>query len=220
MDKFTTVRKVFENNKNSENATTMSAYMKNQFEFYGIPSPERKKLFKEFIKSEKSYKIIDWCFLDKCYEDAHREFQYLVFDYLLDMKKYISFEDIKNIKRYITTKPWWDTTDFLCKVIGDIGLRDTRVSKLMIDWSINKNIWLTRTAILHQLAYKNKTDSGLLEKIICNCLGSDEFFINKAIGWALREYSKTEPEWVKTFINKYEGSLSSLSIKEAMKYII
>ncbi|WP_295069442.1 DNA alkylation repair protein [Ruminococcus sp.] len=219
MSKFNLVKEVFENAQNPENAAAMSEYMKNKFDFYGIPSPERKELYKDLLKSEKASKDIDWDFLDKCHEDDHREMQYLVYDYLLAMKKYLSFEDIDKIKRFIITKSWWDTIDFLCKVIGDIGLRDERVSELMIKWSVSDSIWLKRTAILHQLAYKGKTDTELLKKIICNCLGTDEFFINKAIGWALREYSKAAPEWVGNFISKYKDELSDLSIKEASKYI-
>ena len=219
MDKFSTITELFENAHNSENADAMSAYMKNKFEFYGIPSPERKELYKDFLKSEKASKTIDWDFLDKCYKDGHREFQYLVYDYLLAMKRYIAFEDIDRIKRFIITKSWWDTIDFLCKIIGDIGLRDTRVHDLMLKWSESDNIWIKRTAILHQLAYKDKTDTELLENIIRNCLGSDEFFINKAIGWTLREYSKTSPQWVSDFINRYKNELSALSIKEGSKYI-
>ena len=219
MNKFNLVKEVFENAQNPENAAAMSAYMKNKFDFYGIPSPERKELYKGFLKSEKSSKSIDWNFLDKCYKDDHREMQYLVYDHLLAMKKYLTFEDIDKIRYYIITKSWWDTIDFLCKVIGDIGLRDERVSELMLEWSESDNIWLKRTALLHQLAYKDKTDKELLEKIIFNCLESDEFFINKAIGWALREYSKTDAEWVRNFISKHKDELSALSIKEASKYI-
>ena len=219
MNKFNLVKELFENAQNSENADSMSAYMKNKFGFYGIPSPERKNIYKDFIKSEKKSKKIDWDLLDKCYKDGHREFQYLVYDYLLAMKKYLVYEDTEKICKYIVTKSWWDTTDFLCEVIGDIGLRDTRVGELMLEWSKNENIWIKRSAILHQLAYKDKTDTGLLEQIISNCLGSDEFFINKAIGWALREYSKTSPEWVESYINQHKNELSSLSIKEASKYI-
>lgn len=89
----------------------------------------------------------------------------------------------------------------------------------MIEWSQSDNIWLRRVAIDHQLAGKDKTDTILLEKIIVNNFGSNEFFINKAIGWSLREYSKTDAEWVKNFIRKYEFNLSKLSIKEASKYL-
>ena len=219
MDKFNAIKELFESKQNAENAEAMSKYMKNKFTFYGIPSPERKELYKDFIKSEKASKTVDWNFLDKCYSDDHREFQYLVYDYLLAMKKYLVFEDTEKICKYIVTKSWWDTTDFLCKVIGEIGLKDQKVRELMLKWSADNNIWLKRTAILHQLAYKGRTDTDLLEHIISNCLGSDEFFINKAIGWALREYSKTNPQWVRDHIEKYREKLDNLSIKEAGKYI-
>ena len=219
MDKYTNLKTLFESSQDPENSAEMAKYMKNKFTFYGIASPERKELYKDFIKSEKASKKIDWSFLDKCYADDHREFQYLVYDYLLAMKKYLDFEDTEKIRIFIVTKSWWDTTDFLCKVIGEIGLKDSRVYALMLKWSESDNIWIKRTAILHQLAYKDKTDTDLLEHIISNCLGSDEFFINKAIGWALREYSKTAPEWVKSFISRRKNELSALSVKEGSKYI-
>lgn len=213
------IKETFENARNSEKAAEMAAYMKNKFEFYGIASPERKALYKDFLMSERSQKIIDWEFLDKCYEDEHREFQYLVNDYLIKMKKFVIFEDIDRIKRYIMTRSWWDTTDFLCKIIGEVGLKDERVHDLMIEWSKAENIWLRRTAILHQLAYKDKTDTELLKTIICNNLGSEEFFINKAVGWALREYSKTSPQWVGEYIAAFKDKMHKLSISEASKYL-
>lgn len=219
MDKYSLIKELFESKYDEENAVQMSKYMKDKFIFYGIPSPERKALYKDFLKEEKGSKMIDWSFLDRCYEDEHREFQYLVSDYLISMKKYVNYEDIDRIRRYITTKSWWDTIDFLCKVIGDIGMRDERVADLMLEWSEDSNFWIRRAAILHQLVYKKKTNTELLSSIIFNCLGSNEFFVNKAIGWALREYSKTDPEWVKDFISRYKDKMSSLSIKEASKYL-
>ena len=219
MDKYLEIKKIFESRENKENAVAMSKYMRNMFDFYGLPTPKRKEVYNDFIKAEKKTKKIDWEFLDKCYEDNHREFQYFVYDYLLAMKQYVSYEDITKIKNYIITKSWWDTIDFLCKVIGDVELRDSRVKKLMLEWSKNDNIWIKRTAIEHQLNLKDKTDYELLEKIIVNNFGTDEFFINKAIGWALREYSKTDQNWVKNFINKYKNQMSDLSIKEASKFI-
>lgn len=219
MDKYLEIRTIFELNEDKENAVAMSKYMRNMFDFYGIPSSKRKELYNNLIKNEKKSKIIDWDFLDKCYEDNHREFQYLVYDYLLSMKKYASYDDVYKIKKYIANKSWWDTVDFLCKVIGDIELRDSKVKKVMLEWSNEDNIWIKRAAIEHQLNLKDKTDCELLENIIVNCFGTDEFFINKAIGWALREYSKTDSNWVKNFINKYKSQMNDLSIKEASKYI-
>lgn len=219
MDKFLEIKRMFESREDKEKSDAMSRYMRNLFDFYGVPTPERKEVYNDFIRSEKRTKAIDWDFLDKCYEDCHREFQYLVYDYLLALKQYVSFEDMPKIRTYITTKPWWDTTDFLCKVIGDVGLRDSRIKALMIDWSKSDNIWLKRTAIEHQLGLKEKTDTGLLEQIIVNNFGSDAFFVNKAIGWALRDYSKTDPEFVREFLNKHSDKMARLSVKEASKYI-
>lgn len=219
MDKYLEIKKVFESKEDKENAVAMSKYMRNMFAFYGLLTPKRKEVYNDFIKAEKKSKKIDWNFLDRCYEDTHREFQYLVSDYLLAMKQYVTFEDISKIQNYITQKSWWDTIDFLCKVIGDVELRDPRVKKLMLKWSNDENIWIKRSAIEHQLNLKDKTDCELLEKIIVNCFGTDEFFINKAIGWALREYSKTNPKWVRDFIDKYNDKMNNLSIKEASKYI-
>lgn len=219
MDKYSEIKKRFESNEDQENAIAMSKYMRNRFHFYGLPTPKRKEIYNHLIQSEKKTKTIDWNFLDKCYEDPHREFHYLVYDYLLAMKQYVLYEDMPKIENYILHQSWWDTIDFLCKVIGDVGLRDTRVKELMINWSNSKNIWKKRAAIDHQLCLKDQTDAPLLEQIILNSFGSDEFFVNKAIGWALRDYSKTNPAWVADFIRKYKDKMNRLSIKEASKYI-
>ena len=219
MDKYEEIKDRFEKNADKEKAEKMSKYMKNLFAFYGIEAPKRRMIYKDIIKAEKKEKKIDWEFLDKCYDDKYREFQYTTNDYLFELKKYIVYEDIDKIKEYITAKSWWDTIDFLCRVIGDIGLRDKRVENLMTEWSENENIWIKRTAILHQLGYKEKTKCVTLEKIIVNCFGSDEFFVNKAIGWALREYSKTDKEWVGDFIGRYKERMNGLSVREGSKYI-
>ena len=218
-DKYSYIKSLFEQHADRSAASSMSAYMKNQFLFYGIAAPVRKALYNEFLKAEKKQKVIDWAFLDECYADEHREFQYLVYDYLLSMKKYVTYGDLTRIKGYITTKSWWDTVDLLCKVIGDVSLRDKRVKTLMISWSQDENIWLKRAAIQHQMSLKDKTDAEVLEKTIKNSLGSSEFFVNKAIGCALRDYAKSNPEWVAEFLSRYRDALSPLSRKEAGKYL-
>ncbi len=219
MKNYNEIKKIFDENKNKEQAEQMSKYMRNQFLFYGIKTPLRRNICKKFLQDEKRKKQIDWDFLDSCYQDDHREFQYLVYDYLLSLNKYVTYDNLPKIKKYITNKSWWDTVDFLAKVIGNISTNDDRVKQLMKDWSLQDNIWLRRTAILHQLSLKDKTDSELLELIIVNSLGTEEFFIDKAIGWALREYSKTNTDWVKNFIAKHRHNMSKLSITEASKYI-
>lgn len=200
-------------------AKKMAAYMKDQFPFYGIPSPKRKVLYKDFLKQEKIKKIVDWELLDQCFEDQHRELQYFVCDYLLALASHIPFEKLDRIKAYIQKGNWWDITDALDQVIGKIGLRDTRIRQEMILWSKSDELWIKRAAIDHQLLYKENTDTQLLETILLNGLGTNDFFIDKAIGWALRQYSKTNPEWVEAFIKVHHTALSSLTIKEASKYL-
>lgn len=104
MDKYTEVRKRFEENADPENAVKMAKYMRNRFIFYGIPTPKRKKLYRDFLKEEKRNKIIDWGFLDQCYDDEHREFQYLVADYLSALNSLLAFEDIPAIRKFIDRK--------------------------------------------------------------------------------------------------------------------
>ena len=162
---------------------------------------------------------MDWAFLDQCYEDDHREFQYLAYEYLLAMKKQVCFEDISSVKALVKKKSWWDTVDFLAQVVGIIVLKDSRVVELMLAWSQEGNIWVRRVSILYQLRFKEKTNTTQLEQILLNCLGTNEFFINKAIGWALREYSKTNPDWVRTFLENHHAQMANLSIREASKYL-
>ena len=219
MDKYFDIKKRFEEKEDKENAAQMAKYMRNQFVFYGLPTPKRKAVYKEFLKEEKKSGQIDWAFLDRCYEDEHREFQYLVCDYLTVMDNFLTYDDIPRIKAYIKCKSWWDTTDSLDRVIGQIGLRDSRVNALMLEWSLDDDFWVRRVAIDHQLCRKEKTNTELLEKILVNNFGSDEFFINKAIGWSLRDYSKTNPEWVRAFVEKHADRMAKLSVKEAGKYI-
>ena len=219
MDQYTKIKVEFEKNQNPENAVKMAKYMKNLFPFYGIPTPQRKKLYRDFLKEEKKKGEVDWGFLDQCYADEHREFQYLVFDYLASMQKFLTYDDIPKIWKYIKEKQWWDSIDCLDRIVGEIGLSDSRVDELMLQWSLDEDLWVRRLAIDHQLLRKEKTNRELLGQIIVNNLGSKEFFINKAIGWSLRDYSKTDPEWVKDFIDQYKDRMDKLSIREGSKYL-
>lgn len=211
--------KVLYEKRNEENSVKMAKYMKNKFDFLGIPRSELKKIEKIYFKEIKSQEYIDYDFVNKCYEDTHREFQYLSIDYLINKKKFLTKEDIPFIKNLIITKSWWDTSDMIDRLIGDMALKDTSINEIIIKWSKDENIWLRRVSIIHQLLRKEKTNTELLETIIVNNLENNEFFINKAIGWALRDYSKTNKEWVSNFINKYKDKMANLSIKEASKYL-
>ena len=205
--------------KNEKEAEKMSAYMLNKFKYIGIKTPERRKIFKNFFKEYKKGEIINWEFINKCWENEYRELQYSAIDYLKEMVKFLTEKDIPKIKKLIVTKSWWDTVDGIDVIVGKTALKYPKINKTLIKWSKDKNIWLRRIAIDHQLLRKEKTNTELLSEIIENNLNDTEFFINKAIGWALRDYSKTNPDWVRNFIEKNKDKMSKLSIKEASKYI-
>ena len=203
---------------NPEQAARMSAYMRDQFPFLGIHKPARKMLSRGFMETVDK-KAVDWSFVFKCWKKPEREYQYLAVDYLAKLKPCLTFEDIPNLQKLITTKSWWDTVDSLDIIVGDIAARFPEVNDILLKWSSDENIWLRRTAIDHQLTRKNETDVDLLARIIINNFGQSEFFINKAIGWSLREYSKVNSDWVRAFVGKHKEKMSSLSIREGSKYL-
>lgn len=213
------IRERFLANRDPIRAKQMAAYMRNQFNFYGYQSVPRKAVYHQQLLAEKKQKRIDWVLLDQAWADEHREMQYFVVDYLITMKKYLTFADLPQIERYVRSKQWWDTIDSLIKPIGYLGLQDNRVDQVMLKWAGDPDKWVRRVAIEHQLLRKDKMKTTLLATILEKNLNSKEFFINKAIGWALRDYSKTDPEWVRNFINDHKDGLSPLSIKEGSKYL-
>lgn len=220
MSVYVSLKAQFEAHRNAEKAAQMSAYMRDQFPYYGIQTPIRRQLYQAFIKESRQRKVIDWDLLHECWQDPHREFQYFVTDYLRALQKQLTYDDIeRHLKYFATTKQWWDTIDCLDRIIGDIAFVDDRVNDLMLMWSQDADMWLRRIAIDHQLTRKERTDTDLLAQIIVNNLGSEEFFINKAIGWSLRQYSKTNVEWVSAFVAEHRHQLAPLSLREATKYL-
>lgn len=202
-----------------ENQAPMTAYMKNQFPFLGIKSVERRKSSHPFIKEWKKTKTINWDLVHTLWELPEREYQYIACDYLKAMQQYLSPNDLASIKNLITKKSWWDSVDALLKNVGYLSVQYPEVKETVKQWANDSNIWLVRTAILHQLGLKSETDTALLEEVITINFGTEEFFINKAIGWALREYAKTNPEWVTHFLLTNREKLHPLSWREANKHL-
>ena len=199
-------------------AVAMKAYMKNKFEFLGVKTPARRKLAKVFFKQHTD-SVIDWNFINEAWNNPYRELQYVALDYLEIRKKLLAPSDLPRLKKLAQTKSWWDTVDFLDRLVGSIIARFPETKATILSWSCDEDIWLRRLAIDHQLLRKEETDTELLEKILVNNLGQTEFFINKAIGWALRDYSKTNPNWVKDFIERHRAEMAALSIREGSKYL-
>ena len=170
---------------NPDDAAAMKAYMKNKFEFLGVKTPARQKLAKAFFKQQTD-SVIDWNFINDAWNNPCRELQYAALDYLESRKKLLTPSDLPRLKKLAQTKSWWDTIDFLDRLVGSIIARFPETKEIILSWSCDEDIWLRRLSIDHQLLRKEETDTGLLEKILVNNLGQTEFFINKAIGWALR----------------------------------
>lgn len=210
--------KELQNLANADDARAMKAYMRSRFEFLGVKTPARRKAAKAFFKKHGGADI-DWRFVRQAWEHPFREMQYAALDYLETRKNLLCPGDLPQLKKLAQTKSWWDTIDFLDRLAGGIiaGFPETR--PVILQWSRDADIWLRRLAIDHQLLRKDQTDQHLLEQILVNNLNQTEFFINKAIGWALRDYSKTNPEWVKNFIRQHHGKMAPLSIREASKYL-
>ena len=205
---------------NDENAFHMEKYMRNQFMFLGIKTPLRKNLTQQFFKETK-IKEEDFQpeFVSSLWQSIEREYQYVAMDYIeLSLKK-LRKEDLFLLEELITTKSWWDTADMLAqKAVGKIASDHPEViSEIIEEWNKSENMWLQRSALLFQLKYKEHTDEKLLYRFINDHASSKEFFIQKAIGWVLREYSKTNPDSVKQFISR--NQLAKLSVREGSKYL-
>jgi len=139
---------------------------------------------------------------------------------LFKAKKQWTSNSIKDFEWFITTRSWWDTEDYIASdVVGEFCKKhDEFIWKPVItEWAGSNNMWLQRTAILYQLKYRKNTDTHWLSQVIEMHAHQTEFFIKKAIGWALREYSKTDAVWVKDFVTSHD--LQALSVKEGMRLI-
>ncbi|ARK29060.1 DNA alkylation repair protein [Halalkalibacter krulwichiae] len=205
--------------ENKEKATVMSAYMKNQFQFLGIQTPERRRISAQLFKKwEVGKKPIDWKFIFDLWEQSEREYQYVGVDYLRKSKNYLFADDLTQIKEIITVKSWWDTVDLIASgVVGYIVRTFPEQAKVMDGWIKDDNMWVKRTAILHQLSFKEYTDE---ERLFYYCekhANDTEFFIAKAIGWALRQHGKTNPQSVIEFVER--TAIQNLSKREALKHL-
>ncbi len=210
----------FQPNANKEIAFFMKKYMKGQFEYFGIKSPERNALKKEFLQQcgLPDPEILP-AVVKECWELPQREYQYVIMEMLERLGKKAEKDRICLYEFMILNKSWWDTVDFIAaNLVGPHFRRFPELIKPVTEkWMNSGNIWLQRTSLLFQLKYKKATDTALLSEYILQLQGSKEFFINKAIGWILREYSKTDGDWLREFVKSH--SLAPLSHREALKWM-
>jgi 3-methyladenine DNA glycosylase AlkD len=209
----------FKQNENPENAFAMAKYMKNNFPFFGIKTEERRRIFKEIWKENKEEVFADARRIAlELYSKQERELQYCAIEILIkELKGNYKKDDIQLIEKLITTNSWWDSVDTIAKyILGEYLLEFPLETKNVIErFSKSDDMWLNRSAILFQLGYKQKTNANFLFSQCLKHSHSKEFFIQKAIGWALREYAKSNPEDVQEFVKT--NTLKPLSKKEALK---
>jgi 3-methyladenine DNA glycosylase AlkD len=211
----------YEENRDAARAAQMKKYMKDQFDFYGISTPARRSLMTSHIRQ---YGWPDWNAVEGLsrylWEREERECQSTVIDLLNRMKKHLGPDEIPLMEYLITTKSWWDTVDGVAGwLVGEILKKyPEQILPLTQRWMDSGNIWLQRTCLLFQLSYKKDTDLDLLFGFIERLSDHKSFWIRKAIGWILREYSKTDPQTVRQYVDAHPG-LSGLSKREALKVI-
>lgn len=205
---------------NPEKALMMKRYLRGQFEFYGISAPQLKEIRNRFINLHGMPPAGQVStFVRTLWEMPQREYQYCAAGISEKMVIQCGYDAIGFIEFMIVNKSWWDTVDWLASRHSGMWLKrnsDEMVSRSQ-KWIDSENIWLQRSAILFQLKYKIETDAELLYNYCTRLAGSKEFFIRKAIGWALREYSKSNPDAVRQFVKS--SRLSGLSKREALKWL-
>lgn len=201
-------------------AASMKAYMKGNFEFFGLQKPVRAELSKDFLKAMRGLSpdtlslAVRWL-----WKQPQREFQYTAMEMMWNNRKNWTQEMLPLMEELVTEKSWWDTVDFIAaSLIGHYFTRwPEKKNKIAEGWSMHENMWLNRTALLFQLKYRDKTDFQLLCGFINRHRASGEFFLQKAIGWCLRQYAYTDPARVAEFVRNVE--LKPLSRREAMKHL-
>jgi 3-methyladenine DNA glycosylase AlkD len=198
-------------------AEPMRAYMRKQFAFIGIPTPLRRKALRPLLKELKgshSGHLLELA--RKLWALPEREYQYAALDLLAGRYKTLSVDEIPALLALAQDKSWWDTVDGLAAIIGAIlaGRHDGMDAAL-----ISSNMWVRRIAMLHQLGWRDKTDRGRLFAYARALAAEREFFIQKAIGWALRDYARHDPEAVRAFLRAEKDVLAPLSYREANKHI-
>ncbi|MFM6924264.1 MAG: DNA alkylation repair protein [Ferruginibacter sp.] len=214
----TNLARLFEQHANAEKAAAAKAYMRNQFEYLGLTAATRQRISKACIKDGlPGYDDLE-TIVTALWRMPEREYQYFAIDLVAAFKKSWKKDIIKLLEFILLNKSWWDTVDATSNLTGAyFKIFPGQVNTITGKWNRSGNFWLQRSSILFQLKYKKDTDTILLAEYILALVASKEFFVQKAIGWILREYSKTNSKWVQDFVK--QNRLAPLSEREALKRI-
>jgi 3-methyladenine DNA glycosylase AlkD len=214
------IKEVFTKNSNESIALQQAAYMKNNFEFFGLKSPIRKALQRPFlIKKNLPSKEVAFQLVQDLWNEPQRELHYFAMELLFKYNNEYEKEDVKFFEKLISENSWWDSIDFISpNILGVYFKKFPEMRKETVErWLKSENFWLQRSTLLFQLKYKEELDTELLTYVIDRLKHEKEFFIRKAIGWILREYSKVNPGWVTKYVE--QTTLQPLSRKEALKVV-
>ncbi|GFO48691.1 DNA alkylation repair protein [Plakobranchus ocellatus] len=223
----------FETSRDPERGQAMCKYMRNKFEFFGIQAPRRREISKPLWKEMKTLSSSDLrTLMCEVWYSPEREFQQFATDLFEREILRIYLDDGLNLEDYVhstldfvrqflsSSKSWWDTVDPLAsKVVGPLVKKyPDHLLPVMDEWNVSGVTWLVRTSIIYQLGYGRDTDAPRLFRYCLKVAHEDEFFIQKAIGWALRQHYRVDPQAVKTFVTRHKKKLSALSVREALKH--
>lgn len=202
-------------------AVPMAAYMRNRFDYLGVKTPARRAATADLMKASRSWPVDDVIsFATELRAEPEREFHYVASDILARNDGRLRADDIDHLGDFITTKSWWDTVDALASpTVGTMVSNHAELGSTMDDWIDADDFWLARVAIIHQLRFHDATDQERLFRYSLRRSGDDEFFIRKAIGWALRQFARTDPDAVRNFVDAHRDVLSPLTVREATKHL-
>jgi 3-methyladenine DNA glycosylase AlkD len=202
-------------------AAAMAAYMRGQFPFAGVPAPALRRVTREVTRGLPAPGADELRTVAlACWERSEREYHYFACGYLQAHGAAAGPAFLPVARTLLTTKPWWDTIDALAtRFVGNLVRRHPESVATMDAWSTDDDRWLIRTALLHQLHYGTATDTDRLFGYCTSQAGHQDFFIRKAIGWALRHYARTDPDAVRAYLAAHRAVLSPLSVREASKHL-
>jgi 3-methyladenine DNA glycosylase AlkD len=196
----------------------MSAYMRDQFAFAGVPTPARRALARQALADLPAPTPAQVATIARqAWKLPEREYQYFACDYLEKNVRVCGPEFLADLRGLVTHKSWWDTVDALAHSVGKLVLAHPELRAEMDAWIDADDFWLARVALIHRIGYKDRTDTKRLFRY-CERRATDaELFVRKAIGWSLRSYARTDIRAVKAFVAAHP-ELSPLSRREALKH--
>ncbi|AUH44448.1 DNA alkylation repair protein [Streptomyces sp. CMB-StM0423] len=203
-----------------ERAARSAAYLRGVAPFLGIPAPRRRELSRAVLAGTARPAEADCVAIALgCWRLPEREYHYFAVDYLRRHVRRCSSGSLPAVRHLVVTTSWWDTVDALAAhVVGGLVAADPALAGAMDEWIEDDDLWVARTALLHQLRFKDATDTGRLFGYCLRRAGHRDFFVRKAVGWCLREYAKTDPRAVRAFVDAHRAELSPLSVREALKH--